>query len=190
VKVSLHEPGPARYALTNEWIRKSGYQAPAGKDRRLANEWERPGPVPPRRIARPLTIVVPDDEVIERETTEVGEIIWIAPPLENTCVHFDIVYVPAGAIVTGHPGARNMGTGLVGEVLLENEQRVFVTWFVRPKEEATRRYIEKLRTAHIVGADGNPSKNAGMLAFETKPNPDAADETRIGTLLHVTRTRV
>jgi hypothetical protein len=38
IKVSLHEPGPARFALTSEFLRGSGFQAPDGEDARLAKE--------------------------------------------------------------------------------------------------------------------------------------------------------
>jgi hypothetical protein len=47
VKVSLHEPGPARFALTKEFVEKGTYQAPEGFDPRLAVEWERPRPNEP-----------------------------------------------------------------------------------------------------------------------------------------------
>jgi hypothetical protein len=187
VKVSLHEPGPSRIALTTEWVRRTGFQAPEGKDRRLAVEWERPRPHPPRKIARVFSIVVPYDEVLERGMPETGHVMWIPPPLEGTCVHFDVVYIPAGAVVTGHPGARSMGTGLVGEVKLENAERVFVTWLVRPMEEATRRHVLKLRSARLLDAHGNQIEKSGMLAFGREPNPDADDGTRIGTFLDVTR---
>ncbi len=80
-----------------------------------------------------------------------------------------------------------MGTKLVGEVKLENEERVFVTWLVRPMEEATRRHILKLRSARILDAHGNPLEKSGMLAFGREPNPDADDGTNIGTFLDVTR---
>lgn len=187
VKVSLHEPGPARFALTHEWVRKTGYRAPEGMDRRLAVEWERPRPRPPRRIARPFSIIVPFDEVLDRETTETGTVTWVPPPPDGTCIHFDVVYVPAGALVTGHPGARSMGTGLVGVVQLYNGERVHVTWLVRPLDEPLHRHIVKLRTARILDKDGNSMKKAGMLSFGTEPNPDSDDGTYIGKFLDVTR---
>jgi hypothetical protein len=65
VKVSLHEPGPARYALTTEWVQRTGFQPLEGTDRRLAVEWERPRPRPPRQSARPFSITVPWDEVLD-----------------------------------------------------------------------------------------------------------------------------
>lgn len=187
VKVSLHESGRSRCALTTEWVRRAGFQAPEGRDPRLAVQWERPRPRPPREVARPFSIIVPWDEVIDRGTPETGQVVWIPPPPEGTCIHVDLIYIPAGAVVTGHPGARSMGTGLVGEVKLENEERVFVTCLVRAMDEATRLHIVKLRSAPIIDADGNPIEKAGMLDFGTQPNPDTDDGTYVGTFLDVTR---
>lgn len=187
VKVSLHEPGPSRVALTSEWVRTSGFQAPDGRDARLAVEWERPRPRAPRQVARPFSIIVPWDEVLDRGYHERGEVAWVPHPPEGTCVHFDLVYTPAGVVVMGHPGARSMGTKLIGEVELANGERVFVTWLVRPMEDETRRHVEKLRAARIINADGSWVEKTGMLAFGTEPNPDADDETFVGTFLDVTR---
>ena len=187
MKVSLHEPGPSIFALTKEWVQQKGFQAPEGKDRRLAVQWERPRPRPPRQIARPLTIVVPWDEVLDRRNIETGRIIWVPPPPVNMCIHFDVVYIPAEAQVTGHPGARSMGTGLVGEVQLQNGERVFVTWLARHMEDSLRQHVMKLRSARIVDRQGNLLEKAGMLAFGTEPNPDANDGTQVGILLDVTR---
>lgn len=189
VKVSLHEPGPSRFALTSEWVRGTGFQAPEGRDRRLAVEWERPRARPPRQVARPFSIVVPYDEVLIRGRPETGQVVWVTPPAQNTCIHFDIIYAPAGAVITGHPGARSMGTKLVGEVNLQNGERVFVTSLVRPMDEATRRYVAKLRSARILGTNGRPIENAGMLAFGRERNPDADDGTYVGKFMDVTRKR-
>jgi hypothetical protein len=80
-----------------------------------------------------------------------------------------------------------MGTKLVGEVQLENEERVFVTWLVRPMEETTRHHVTKLRAARILDRDGNPVEKVGILAFGTEPNRDADDGIYVGTFLDVTR---
>ncbi len=187
VKVSLHEPGPSRFALTTEWVRRTSFRAPEGIDRRHAVEWNRPRACPPRQVARPFSIIVPYDEVLDRENPEKGQVVWVPPPPEGTCIHFDVVYIPAAAVVTGHPGARSMGTELIGEVRLENEERVFVTWLVRPMEEVTRHHVTKLRAARILDRDGKPVEKVGILAFGTEPNRDADDGTYVGTFLDVTR---
>jgi hypothetical protein len=187
VKVSLHEPGPARFALTKEFVDKGTFTAPEGRDPRLAVEWERPRPKPPRQVARPLALLVPWDEVQEREVEETGDVIWTPPPPEGTAVHFDLVYIPAGVKVTGHPGARSMGTGRVGKVDLENGEQVFVTSLVRPMEASMRANVDRLRSARILDADGNLVQKTGMLAFGHESNPDANDGTFVGSIIDVTR---
>jgi hypothetical protein len=82
-----------------------------------------------------------------------------------------------------------MGTGLVGEVQLENRERVFVTWLVRPMEEAIRRQVMELRAARIIDTASNPIEKVGMLAFGKERNPDADDGTYVGNFLDVTRKR-
>jgi hypothetical protein len=186
VKVSLHKLGPARFALTSEFIRESGFQAPEGRDPRLAFEWERPRPRPPDKFARPFAILVPWDEVVDRDTREAGDVVWIEPPLEGSYVHFDVVYSPSGVTVTGHPGARSQGTKLVGRVELANGEGVFITGVVREMEAELREQIAWLRSGRVRDAKGKPVENIGLLAFGTQPNPDADDGTSIGIFTDVT----
>lgn len=82
-----------------------------------------------------------------------------------------------------------MGTALVGEVRLENNERVFVTSIVRAMEEPLRNHIEKLRNTAMFDGDGKQIDKTGMLSFGTEPNPDADDGTHVGILLAVTRSR-
>lgn len=188
VKVSLHEPGPARCAMTKDWVRRTCYRAPVGRDSRLAVTWERPRPRVPLVVARSLSIIVPFDEVQDRRTTEKGgAIVWVSPPPHDTCIHFDVIHVPANAKITSHPGAQSMGTSLVGEVQLENGEHVFVTSIVRPIGEQLRDNIAKLRNYPILDADGKRMNKTGMLSFGTESNPDTNDGTEIGVLLAVTR---
>jgi hypothetical protein len=188
VKVSLHEPGPARFALTSEFVRGSSFRAPEGRDRRLAIEWERPRTkLRQQPVARPLSIIVPWDEVLDRGFDERGDVVWTPPPPEGACVNFDLIYVAPGMPVTGHPGARSMGTQLVGQVVLENGERVFVTSVVREMGEGLRKNVAMLRSGRILDADGNPITKTGALAFGREPNPDADDGTFIGTVIDVTR---
>jgi hypothetical protein len=188
IKVSLHEPGPARFALTSEFVRGSGFQAPDGEDARLAKEWERPRTsLPDRPVARPLSILVPWDEVQEREGNESGDVVFTPPPPEGTCVHFDVTYVAPGVRVTSHPGARSMGTEFVGQVELENGERVYVTSIVRAVEVPLRRNIAMLRSARVVDATtGKPLPGIGVMGFGREPDPDGHG-TFLGTLIDVTR---
>jgi hypothetical protein len=130
---------------------------------------------------------VPWDEVLERDGDETGDVVWTPPPPEGACVHFDVVYTPAGNVATGHPGARSMGTLLVGTAELENGERVFVTSMIRAMGDGLRAKVETMRSGRILDAQGNTIEKTGMLAFGREPNPDADDGTFVGTLLDVTR---
>ena len=82
---------------------------------------------------------------------------------------------------------RQHGHGTESGRLSSNEERVFVTGWSRPLEEATRRHVPKLRSARLLDAHGNQIEKSELLAFGREPNPDADDGTRIGTFLDVTR---
>jgi hypothetical protein len=185
VKVSLHEPGPSRFALTQEFVNRGTFQPPEGRDPRLAHEWDRPR-TGPGRVVRPVALIVPWDEVRDREGEETGEVVWASPPSESKAIHFDVIYVPPDAIVTGHPGARSMGTQLVGMVELENRERVYVTWLERGIEAPLRENIERIRSMRVRDAEGRALENLAMLGFGTEPNPDADDGTEVVTLIDVT----
>jgi hypothetical protein len=134
-----------------------------------------------------VAIIVPWDEVLDRDVAESGNIVWVAPPPEDARVHLDIVYVAPGMPVTGHPGARSMGTELVGEVQLANGVRVFVTSIVCEMGKELRANVDKLRSGRVLDANGNPVEKTGVLAFGLEPNPDADDGTFVGTVTDVTR---
>ena len=173
-------------ALTSEFVRDGAVAAPEGRDPRLAVEWNRPRPAP-GRAARPLAIIVPWHEVLDRDGDENDEVMWTVPPPERTCVHFDVVYIPANMPVTGHPGARSMGTSLVGEVVLANGERVFVTAIVREMNADLRANVDRLRRVRILDTEGNQIRRIGMLGFGTEANPDADDGTEVARLIDVTR---
>lgn len=189
VKVSLHEPGPARMALTKHWVKRTGFVSPSGKDARLAVEWKRPRPQPPNKIARPLSILIPHDEVLMRLRRETGSISWISQPSEGFCIHVDIVYVPSSADVSGHPGQRSMGTELVGRLWLANGEQVFVTAISRPIEQPLRNQIDRFRNTSILDKFGSQIDKIGLFAFGIEPNPDASDGTEIGVLIDITRAK-
>lgn len=84
-------------------------------------------------------------------------------------IHFDLVYMPASVEVEGHPGARSMGTTLIGAVQLENREKVFVTALPRPIQESLRIHIEKLRSARLRYADGREYEKK-MACWPLAPN--------------------
>jgi len=80
-----------------------------------------------------------------------------------------------------------MGTTLVGEVLLANGERVFVTSLERDMGKEALAHLEELRRFRFLDADGEPIRKTGLLAFGHEPNPDAEDGSEIATIMDVTR---
>ena len=80
----------------------------------------------------------------------------------------------------------SMGSARRSSALASQPRMSSRRWFGR-SAPALRANIEKLRSARILDAEGNPILKTGMLAFSQEPNPDADDGTFVGTLIDVTR---
>jgi hypothetical protein len=110
VKVRLHEPGLARFALTSEHLaRPDALRLPEGNPRG-GHEWARARPrLPDAPMARALAILIPWDEVTESSTDDRVDVTWIDAPAEGSCIEFDVIYTATGLTVEGHPAASSMG---------------------------------------------------------------------------------
>jgi hypothetical protein len=180
VKVSLHEPGPSRFALTREHVEGPSPIAVPHADPRGPVEWDRPRPrLPDIPMTRPFAILVPCEEVLDRGGSEKGPVIWTAPPGPGRCIEYDLLYSAAGLIVDGYPGARSMGTELVGKVELANGEQVWVVAWEHELDEATRVHADRMRNASVTGEDGKRIDQLGFLAF-------GVNDDGTGMLLDVT----
>lgn len=180
VKVSLHEPGPARFALTREHVEGPNPIAVPRDDPRAPIEWERPRPrLPHAPFVRPLSILVPATEVIDRGNPETGSVVWRKPPAaQGLCVEYDVLYSAAGLTVEGHPGARSMGTELVGTFILANGEQVWVVVWEHELDDEQRARMDSLRQTRVLDAEGNRIDNFGALMFGV--------EDSVGVLMDVT----
>jgi hypothetical protein len=167
VKVSLHEPGPARFALTREHVEGPNPIAVPRDDPRAPIEWDRPRPrLPDAPLVRPLSILVPATEVIERGYPETGSVVWRKPPASRgLCVEYDVLYSAEGLTVEGHPGARSMGTELVGTFKLSNGQQVWVVAWEHELDDEQRARTDGLRKTRVFDAEGNRIDDLGALMF-------------------------
>jgi hypothetical protein len=164
VKVSFHEGGPFRFALTAEHLKKPDrLQAPEGTDPRLAKAWPRPPEIAPG-LTRAFSIFVPWFEVIERPGAERGSVTWADPPPKGSAVEFDVFFSTPTAEVSTHPGARSMGTRSVGTITLPNAERVFVVWWTPEITDAIQQQLDRLFSAEVL-ENGQPVSGLGMLTL-------------------------
>jgi hypothetical protein len=166
VKISLHEPGPSRFALTREHVGGPNPIAVPSADPRATVEWERARPsLPNAPMTRALAMIVPFEEIIDRGYPELGEVVWTPPPESGTCVEYTILYTAAGVTVDAHPGASSMNTQLIDTIDLANQQRVWVVAAERAHEGPGREQYEQLRAARVRDTEGNRIDRLGMLGF-------------------------
>ena len=163
-KVSLHEDGPWRFALTSEHLAgPNPLQAPAGRDRRGAHEWQRPPEIAPG-LTRAFSIFVPWFEVVDRPGAESAGVTWADPPPKGSAVEFDVFFATPAAKVSTHPGARSMGTRSVGTITLPNAERVYVVWWTPQITDAIQLQLDRLFSAEVL-QNGQPVTGLGMLTF-------------------------
>jgi hypothetical protein len=165
IKVSFHETGPWRFALTTEHLASPHrLRAPAGRDPRGAHEWPRPPADAASGVTRAFAIVIPWFEVRDRPGAEAGDVVWAETPPRGSSVEFDVFFVAPTALVTGHPGARSMGTRAVGSIALPNGERVFVVWWTPQITDTIQKQLDRLLSAEVL-QDGKPVAGLSMLAF-------------------------
>jgi hypothetical protein len=169
VKVSLHEPGPARFAYTREYARHP--DAIVKEHERAIREWERPRPVfPGNPMVRPFAIIVPWNEVIDRGNPEHGDVTWTPQPPDRSCVAFGVQHLALGDI-----GSRSVdvnlpaGVDLVGQVRLADGTIVIVTAHVEELSPHNLKVIEMVRGARALDADGNRVR-LSVLLFGVEPD--------------------
>ena len=73
-----------------------------------------------------------------------------------------------------------MGTKLIGKLKLENGQTVFITSLVRPMEAPLCANVERLRSARILDAAGNPIKRPACSLSVPSRTQMQATERRSG----------
>jgi hypothetical protein len=164
VKVSLHEEGPWRFALTSEHLASPDrLQVPEGADPRMARAWSRPSPIA-QGLTRAFAVVVPWFEIIDRPGTERAGVVWADTPPQGSSVQCDVFLAGPTAKVDGHPGAGSMGTQAVGDFELPNGDRVFVVWWAPKISESIQQQLDRLLSAEVLD-DGHPVSGLSMLAF-------------------------
>jgi len=130
-------------------------------------------------MTRPFSILVPAEEVMQRDYRELGDIVWTRPPASGNCIEYDIMYAAAGLTVAGCAGRTSMGTQLIGKVDLANGEQVFVVAWEHGLDAKARAEMARLRSVRVFDAAGDPMTSIGLLAF-------GVEEGGVGVFLDLT----
>jgi hypothetical protein len=157
IKVSLHDEGPWRYALTADELKRPGGVRAPGPDPRGAQEWAKPLPNEDG-LTRALSILVPDTELRERTDDAPPDVVWLPPPAAGLLVQFDVIYAKPGA--DARAAAEAHERGVIGDLLLANGDRVHVFTSSYETPEPTRQLIDRVRR------DLTPTQAANAFAVD------------------------
>jgi hypothetical protein len=80
---------------------------------------------------------------------------WADAPPKGSAVEFDVFLATPAAKVSTHPGARSMGTRLVGTITLPNGELVYVVWWMPQITDAIQQQLDRLFSAEVL-QNGQP----------------------------------
>jgi hypothetical protein len=126
LKVSLHESGDWRIAYTQEFFKENLGAFPDKCDNRVIMQWPRP-PQIAKGVTLAFRIITPYSAVSTAFDISLSKpIIWIPVPPENRAVEIDIIITAPNILVSGWPDKKSMKTRLVGSMLLDIGDTVWI----------------------------------------------------------------
>ena len=122
IKVSIHESGRSHIAFDGRFLREHANQDHSPS--RIVDQWTRseqpPGLTVAFRVITPLAAVNID------VTAADGNVRWIPPPLDGRAIEVTLILTAPTVRTSTWPGARSMGTELVGHFDLTDRKRVWL----------------------------------------------------------------
>ena len=145
VKVSLHESGDWRFALTRE------YAEAQGRDNRLIAQWDRPPPLH-QGVTSAFDIIVPSAELAlprqplpEERTKHTKNVTWIRPAPEGFAKHFIVMYTEPGEPVP------ETEAEILASFVLPDGRTVIVAVFDRAVSMEEQQQLDAIRSAMAEG---------------------------------------
>lgn len=125
MKVSFHESGKWHVGFDKTFLdKKAPKDSPLSKNR-FPLKWPEPQELSPGVILA-FRIIVPEDVINVPKKEERKSLVWIPSPPIGKAVEIAILLTHPEAKVSSWPGAKAMGTSLVGKIDLESGKKVWV----------------------------------------------------------------
>lgn len=126
LKASLHESGSWHVGFVRDFLNENLDDGHPKREDPYIDRWPRPSEIGPG-VTLAYRILVPTSGVnMAIEDTLPGSIIWIPAAPDGTAVEIDVVFTAPDAVVSNWPGRSSMNTELVGKLVLENHETVWV----------------------------------------------------------------
>jgi hypothetical protein len=129
-KASLHQSGSWHVGFVRDFLNKNLDHSHPKREDPYIDRWPRPTEIAPG-VTLAYRIVVPTSGVNIPITNKLPKsIIWIPAAPNGKAVEIDVVFTRPDTIVSNWPGRNSMQTELVGKLVLENQEIVWVVHHV------------------------------------------------------------
>lgn len=129
LKVSLHQTGEWHIAYSEEFFAENPDALADRPQGRFIDKWTRPSGIAPG-VTLALRIITPYSAVSIPIASLNRTIAWITVPPPSQAVEIDIFITSPHALVSSWPGKNRMQTKMVGSMLLDNGEKIWVVYRV------------------------------------------------------------
>jgi len=132
LKTSMHQSGQWHVAFSKEFIDKTSSEIGWTQDNRKIDEWLRPAEIAPGIILA-YRLLIPESALTIRVTSgDDKDVVWIPSPPKGMATEISFLLTSPKVAISDWPGKRSMNTGLIGKLLLENDETLWIVHRVTP----------------------------------------------------------
>ncbi len=132
LKTSMHQSGLWHVAFSKEFIEKTSSEIGWTQDDRKIDEWLRPAEIAPG-ITLAYRLVIPESALTIRVTSDDDkDVVWIPSPPKGMATEISFLLTSPKVVISHWPGKRSMNTKLIGKLLLENDETLWIVHRVTP----------------------------------------------------------
>ena len=124
LKISFHESGSWRIAYLKEFFEKS---VPGVKKNRVIKEWMRPSAISPD-VTMVCRLIIPAAAVSRQILSIKNQMHCVPRAKEGKAIEISILITGQGAHISDWSGNRVMNTTLIGSMLLDNRETVWLVY--------------------------------------------------------------
>lgn len=126
LKASLHESGSWHVGFVRDFLSENLDDGHAKLEDPYIDRWPRPTEIGPG-VTLAYRIVVPTSAVnISINDSLPESILWVQAAPDGKAIEIDVIFTGADTVVSNWPGRNSMRTELVGKLVLENQETVWV----------------------------------------------------------------
>jgi len=162
IKVSFHQSGRWHVGFDETFLEKEAPEDSPLLDNRYLSKWPEPQELCPGvRLA--FRIFVPEAAITVLKKEEEKSLIWIPSPSQGKAIEILIILTLPETKISTWPGAKSMGTSLVGKIDLDSGKKVWAVY--RVMELPSLKHLENGKSTFFGNSSQKDLKGPGLRAL-------------------------